>query len=157
MTILTIPYVTNVDFALLSTMPREDIEQLFDADAGWLKAQLTSASRRIDGRLAKRYAVPFVVPVPELVKYWVVRIVTPIAYLRRGVAPRDDQYVNIREDGEQAWKEVGEAADAKDGMFELPLRSDTTTSGISKGAPLGSADASPYAWTDTQYEAVYGS
>jgi hypothetical protein len=154
---MTAPYLTNEEFALLTVMPREDVEQLADAEAGWLKAQLTSASRRIDGKLAKRCAVPFAAPVPELVKYWLVRIVTPIAYLRRGVAPRDDQYVAIREDGEQAWKEVAEAADGKDGLIELPLRSDTTESSISKGTPLGSADASPYTWTDTQYEAVYGS
>jgi hypothetical protein len=148
---MTTSYVTNEEFAILSTMAREDINQLAEQEGGWLRAQLTSASRRIDGRLSKRYAVPFASPYPELVKYWVVRIVTPIAYLRRGVAPRDEQYVNIREDGEQAWKEVGEAADAKDGLFELPLRSDTTEGGISKGAPLASSDASPYSWTDRQY------
>lgn len=148
---MTASYCSVAQFALLSTMPRQDVEQLMGAEAGWLTAQLTSASRRIDGMLAKRYATPFAEPVSELVIYWVVRIVTPIAYLRRGVGPRDDQYVAIREDGEQAWKEVGEAADDKDGRFDLPLRSDTTASGISKGAPLGSSDASPYAWTDRQY------
>lgn len=147
-------YVSPETFADLSTMPREDIELLFSADASWLSKQLISASRRIDGRLAKRYAVPFETPVPEIVVYWVVRIVTPIAYLRRGVSPRDEQYVAIREDGEQAWTEVGEAADSKDGLFELPLRADTTMNGVSKGTPLGSSDASPYAWLDTQWEAV---
>ncbi len=43
-----------------------------------------------------------------------------------------------------------EAADSAEGLFELPLRADLETSGVSKGGPLGYTEASPYRWTDRQ-------
>ena len=56
-----------------------------------------------------------------------------------------------------AKSEVTEAADSEEGKFDLPLRQDTTATGVSKGGPLGYSEVSPYTWTDRQREALsYG-
>lgn len=149
-------YVTAEEFNRLSLMPREDIESLFATDQNWLVEQIASVSRLIDGRLSKRYASPFAQPYPEILKNWVVRIVTPRVYLRRGVSPSDEQFTVIKEDGDAAWLEVKEAADSKDGLFELPAKETDSTNGVTRGGPLGYAEASPYTWTDVQAESIYG-
>jgi hypothetical protein len=58
--------------------------------------------------------------------------------------------VQKAKDDALAW--LKEAADAKDGLIDLPLRADTTASGISRGGPLAYTETSPYAWTDVQAE-----
>jgi hypothetical protein len=95
--------------------------------------------------------------VPEIVLSWLVRISTLDAYLRRGFDPSSRQDAEIVKAAEAARAEVKEAADAQDGLWDLPLRQDAPgTSGITAGGPLGYAEASPYDWTDRQIEAVRG-
>lgn len=147
-------YVTEQEFIHLTVMAIEDVASMFEADAVWLATQIESVSRMIDGRLAKRYAVPFQSPIPEVVKLWVVRMVTPKFYLRRGVNPRDAQFEVIQEDGQKAWAEVTEAADAKDGLFELPIKQSDETNGITRGFTRAYSERSPYTWTTKQRRAA---
>lgn len=147
-------YLDADAFATLSLMPSELIDELETASSGWLDAQLEMWSAKIDARLVKRYAVPFTTePYPLAVRGWLAQIVTYRAYLRRGVDPTDAQMVEIKADHDNAWAEIKEAADATDGLFELPLRQDTSASGIVKSATLAYSEQSPFVAFDAQADA----
>lgn len=131
-------------------MPSEAVDELESVASGFLAAQLAAWSAWIDSRLSKRYATPFAAPYPIAVRMWLARIVTPRALQRRGVDANDEQYIDIRDDAKAAEAEVLEAANSEAGLFDLPLRGDTTATGISRGGPYSYSEASPYVWTDVQ-------
>lgn len=143
-------YLTVEEFKDLSVMPASDIDALETVALGWLDKQLTYWSAWIDSRLRKRYAAPFAVPVPIAVQGWLARIVTVKAYLRRGVNSNDEQFQEIKLDHDNAMAEIKEAADSENGLFDLPLREDTTSTGVSKGGPLSYSEQSPYVAFDLQ-------
>jgi hypothetical protein len=145
-------YLTTAEFKTYTVMPAVDVDALEAAAPNWLANQLLSASVHLDARLRKRYAVPFAAPVPEIVKMWVTRVVTLRAYLRRGVDASDLQFAEIKADADTAVAEVKEAADAAAGLFDLPLRADSTASAITAPSPLAYSESSPYTWTDVQAE-----
>lgn len=143
-------YLDTAGFKNHSPMANAAVDELETFAPGFLAAQLTAKSAWIDGRLSKRYEAPFAAPYPALVLEWLGRIVTPIAMMKRGVDPNDPQYVAIREDADAAKSEVDEAANSNEGRFELPLRSDTSANGVTRGGPRSYTEASPYVWTDEQ-------
>ena len=147
-------YLTVARFKLLTVMADEDVDALEARFPGFLMARSEVISGTIDARLRKRYAAPFESPYPNAVELWVARILTPAAYLKRGVDTTDRQFTEVYEDSKAAWVEIKEAANAVEGLYDLPLRQDTTATGISKGGPLGYSEASPYTWTDEQWEAA---
>lgn len=112
---------------------------------------------RIEARLFKRYAVPFASPVPRIFADWLVALVTLDMFKRRGFDPTSKQDAEILQAAEAAIAEIKEAADSKDGLFELPLRQDLQgTSGVTRGGPLSYSEQDPYTWTDKQFETVRG-
>jgi hypothetical protein len=138
-------------------MPDIGIEELQAEYVGWLDATLTSYSGIIDSRLAKRYAVPFVSPYPDIIKNWLVRLVNPRAYLKRGLDPSDKQSQVLLDDATAVLLELKEAADAVNGLYELPLRADDpSTSGITKPKILFRSDSTPYEWIGRQARRAYG-
>lgn len=144
-------YLTMSEFQDRTTMPPEFITALDAARPGWIATQLTLASRWVDARLGKRYAVPFAVPVPDLVLGWVTRLVTFECWQRRGYDPADQSMVQAKQDADDAKAEVREAADSQDGLFDLPLRADIPgTSGISRKGPFSYSEQSPYVWISGQ-------
>lgn len=143
-------YLDLAGFKDLSVMAGESVDELETVSPGWVDAQLEAASRAIDARLAKRYEAPFAEPYPIAIKSWLARVVTVRALLRRGVDANDEQFTTIKEDAAAAWEEIKEAANSAEGLYELPLREDTTASGVSKGGPYGYSEQSPYVWTDRQ-------
>lgn len=143
-------YLDLAGFKDLSEMPAASIDELEVDHAGWVDAQLGYWSRQIDARLAKRYATPFESPYPLAVQGWLARVVTVRALRRRGVDANDEQYADMKADAEAAWAEIREAADSNEGLYELPLRADTTETGISRGGPYSYSEQSPYVWTDRQ-------
>lgn len=145
-------YLTTPEFKSLTAMPSTRVDDLESVAAGYLSAQLTHWSSWIDSRLRKRYAAPFASPYPEAVKLWLAMIVTPICWIRIGVDPNDPQWASVTELEKSAKEQVLEAANSETGLFDLPLRQDTTDTGISKGGPLAYSEQSPYAWTDRQRE-----
>jgi phage gp36-like protein len=146
-----VAYLTAANFKTRSLLPPEYVDAVEAVQAGFTDAQLESCSKLdIDARLTKRYAVPFETPVPEAVLSWLTRIVTHRVCLRRGVDPTDQQAADIKADHDEAKAEIKEAADSNESLFELPLRADTTASGISKGAPRSYSEQSPYVWMDGQ-------
>jgi phage gp36-like protein len=144
-------YLDIAGFKLLSVIPPEYLDIIESAQAGWTDARLGYWSRWIDTRLRKRYVTPFS-PVPSAVAGWLCDIVTFDAYLKRGVDPTDQQIDEIRARRDAALLEIKEAADAKDGLFDLPLLDTSDGTGIAKGAPLFASNASPYSWIDDQAE-----
>jgi hypothetical protein len=143
-------YLTLAQYKALAVIPAEFVTAIETITPGWTLAQLTSESAWINSLLTKRYDVPFADPPPAAVQRWLARIVTVSAYLKRGFDPTDKQgsmYVAMRD---EAVKEIHEAADAENGLYGLPLREDTTASGISKGFPKAYSEQSPYAFTDSQ-------
>jgi hypothetical protein len=147
---MSTPYLTIERFRTLSAMPGVMIDRLESVAPGWLLAKLTARSRWIDSRLSKRYATPFASPVPEAVEDWLARIVTLHAYLRHGVDQLDEQFQEIKADATKAEDEIREAAEAANGLFDLPLRADAPGSAITKGAPYIYSERSPTLWTHIQ-------
>lgn len=149
-------YLDRDAFAARTDLPPEYLDAIEDRTPGWLDVQLEQWSRWIDARLSKRYAVPFEVPAPEIVKLWLSTIVTFRALMKRGVDPSDLDVDLLREDYERVVGaadrpgEIKEAADAEKGLFELPLRQNTTATGVAKGGPLSYSERSPYAWRNVQ-------
>lgn len=137
-------------------MPSEDVDELEARRPGFIAQRLEIGTSRINGRLRKRYAAPFASPVPEIVLGWLDAVVTLEAYIARGWNPSDEQSKQISDAAAQAFADLKEAADSEIGLFDLPLREDTTAEGISRGGPLGYSESDPYTWTDLQREAARG-
>lgn len=147
-------YLTTLDeFKARSTMPPEYVDEIEERSPGFVMAAIESVSSLdINARLRKRYEVPFALPYPEAVKTWCARIVTMQCWKRRGYDPTDQSMQDAVKDRDEAKAEIKEAADSNEGLFDLPLRNDTTATGISKGAPFGYSEQSPYVWADAQVD-----
>jgi hypothetical protein len=88
-------------------------------------------------------------PIPEIVLNWLNVFVTLDCYWRRGFNPNEPAGKLIVDAVEEAKKEVREAADSKDGLFDLPVSEDLD-SAVTTGGPLGHSDGSPYHWQERQ-------
>lgn len=146
-------YLTLARFKLLSTIPAEFVDAIELVSPGFTDAQLDVWSRWIDAQLVKRYAVPFIPPIPLAVESWLARIVTPRVWTKRGVDPEDLQWQEVKEDDTAARAEIAEAANSETGLYELPLRQDlASSSGVVHGFPRGYSEQSPYVWLTQQAE-----
>jgi len=143
-------YLTVPEFRVRTVMSNASVDELEVREPGFLDAALSDWSAWIDARLSKRYAAPFTAPYPIVIRKWLDHLVTPEAYTKLGWSPSSVSDQAIVERATRARDEIKEAADSKDGLFELPLRSDTTATGVSKGGPLACSEASPYAWMSKQ-------
>lgn len=143
-------YLTVSEFRTRTTMPQADVDAVEVSEPGFIASKLEAMTSRINVQLRKRYAAPFASPVPEVVLDWLTTVTTPHVYLKRGVNPGDAQIDRIMALAEKAWTEITEAADAEKGLYDLPLRQDTTSTGATQGGPFSSSQASPYAWITEQ-------
>lgn len=143
-------YLDLAGFKARTLMPAADVDELEATAPGWILVQLEDGSDRIEAPLRKRYDTPFSSPYPKVLLRWLASIVTLRCYLKRGVDPLDRQFEAIQKDHDTALEELEKAANSETGLFELPLRADTSASGVSKGGPYGYSEQSPYAWTDRQ-------
>lgn len=113
--------------------------------------KIESNSEWIEDLLRKRYDVAAIAArPPRIVKEWCEARTTRDCYVRRGVNPGSGQDKELFDRAERAETQVREAADAKDGLFELPLISGQDPDAVVKGAPLGYSEESPYRWTDIE-------
>ena len=145
-------YLTIDQFVNLAVCPSTYVDFIETEQPGWTAAQLDYWSSFIDARLAKRYVTPFASDSPPLVvQGWLTRLVTERVYARRGVDASDGQITYIQEDTKNAQTEITEAANSKDGLFELPLRQDAPgADGVTRGQVLSYTEQSPYTWTYVQ-------
>lgn len=132
----------------MTLLPVNVIDEVETRTPGWLTQQLTLVSSRIDARLTKRYAVPFATPYPTAVQEWLAHIVSWRCYMKRGVNSLDSEATEYKAQHDQAIKEIEEAANSNVGLFELPLRQDTTASGVSRGGTRAYSEQSPYVSQD---------
>lgn len=145
-------YLDRDAFANRTTMPQEFINELHASAPLWFDAQFAMIESKINAKLRKRYGAPFAAPVPETVLAWETDIITFRAYQRRGVDPTDAQMVDVKNAHDAAWREVDEAANAETGLFDLPLRENTTESGIVKTSTLAYSEKSPFVAFDDQVD-----
>lgn len=143
-------YLDLDEYKSYSVLPSVDIDDIETIQTGWIDRKLRAISYSIDARLRKRYAVPFSSPYPDIVCDWVARIMDPVLLKKRGVDATDEQFLSIDEDARIAREEIKEAANAEEGLFDLPAVDTADGSAISKGAPYGYAEASPYVGMDVQ-------
>lgn len=147
-------YLTFADWKARTSMSDVDADDLEARYPGHVALKIGERQAWIDGKLKKRYAAPFATPVPEIVLAWLVSLVTLDAYKKRGFDPSSQQDALIAKEADDSKTEVQQAADSNEGLFDLPLRQDTTASGISRGGPLGYSEPGPYTWIDRQRDAV---
>lgn len=142
-------YLTVDEFRLRTLLPAMVVDGL---PAGWLEAQISGVSSRIDGRLSKRYGVPFGEPYPDVIKSWVVDVVSLNAWLKRGMAANDEAFAEYKAKHDRAIEEIREAADSEIGLFDLPRSTGPggQVSGIDRGNTRVYSEQSPYAGWDRQ-------
>jgi hypothetical protein len=118
----------------------------------FITTELSDWTSYMDSRLRKRYAIPFIEPVPFAVKKWLTDIVSKRVYERRGYNTSSAQDANaVQAPYDQAIAEIKEAADSNTGLFDLPLRDDLPgQSGIARGGPFAYSEQSPYVNADRQ-------
>lgn len=120
-------------------------------DVNWW---LESGSAEIKTRLAKRYAVDFADPgpVPDQIIKWLIRLVNIDVWECAGGLPegREDGWADAAR--QQVYTELEKAADAENGLFELPLRNTDKlgTSAINKGGPMVAFNNTIYGYFDDQ-------
>ena len=88
-------------------------------------------------------------PVPPSVLKWVASLAAFEAYVRRGIDPSGFVAQAVKDRADQAKVDLKEAADSKDGLFDLPLNEDAD-SAIVTGGPFVYSEASPYVAFDLQ-------
>lgn len=109
---------------------------------------LDGASEEINARLAKRYAVDFNAPgpVPLVILRWLIRLVNIDVWECAGGLPegREDGWADAAR--KQVYDDLEKAADAENGLYELPLRNTDAlgSSAVNKGAPFVHEDATAY-------------
>jgi hypothetical protein len=148
-----LPYLDLATFRDDTIAAAEWIDEVEARYPGWIAKQLAIKSQWLDGRLRKRYAFPIDsanAPYPLLVTDWLARIVTEMTMRKRGIDATDEQAQQYIDDRKTAEAEVLEAANAVEGLFDLPLRADTNAPGIVAPQVLGYSEASPYVAFDIQ-------
>lgn len=148
----TTPYLDLAGYKALSRLPAATIDRVETETTGSIAAILVERSAHINARLTKVYACPFASPYPEIVQGWLARLADAEIVEKAGFQPTDDSALKIEARADVALAEIKEAANAKDGLFDLPLRADTTASGISKNEPLGYGETSPYVGNSRQFD-----
>lgn len=128
-----------------------EVDVVEQDNPGFTLSRIQVAISYIHGRLRKRYALPFAVPYPEIVLDWIVRLVSYEVLRKRGANPADPNCIQFKEDADRALAELKEAADSKDGLFDLPSPEEGP-SNVSTGGPLGYTETSPYVWRDVQQQ-----
>jgi hypothetical protein len=88
-------------------------------------------------------------PVPPVALGWLVALVSFDVKTKIGRNPQDPAMLDLTADRDRALAEVKEAADSKDGLFDLPACEDTD-SAVTTGGPLGYSETSPYVSIDRQ-------
>lgn len=153
-------YDTVAGFRTGGTMPPADVDLLEAKYPGTLLGFIVEESAWLDDALRRRYWVPFGVPagggapdlalVPVTVRKWVRQLVTPRAYLLRGVNSTGEDWSAIVAQADRARSDVRDAADPEKGPLpELPLRADMlSVSGVALGGPMVVTYTTIHGWVD---------
>lgn len=89
-------------------------------------------------------------PVPAIALGWLARLVDVDVWDKRGTNPQDPTIDRWAQQRQEALDEIKEAADSKDGLFELPTSDDVGDSAVTHAGPLSYTEASPFVGADQQ-------
>jgi hypothetical protein len=92
-------------------------------------------------------------PIPETFLEWIVAGVSVDVLRKRGVNAQDPQIEQVYERYKEVWGETGEiaqAANSKDGLFDLPDNDADNATNISSAGPISYSETSPYVGADYQ-------
>lgn len=141
-------YLTLAEFRAMARLPAEYIDAVELAASGYTGLQLQLETAYIDSILAKRYLTPFLTNglpnAPLVVRRWLVDLVTLQVWLKRGLdATQQDAEIYL-ESARLAKEELQAAANAQDGLYELPLRADNQNLGTAKPRVHSYHETSPF-------------
>ncbi len=141
------PYLTLSTFRARTLMAPVEVDYVETDSPGFVESRIAIRTSWMHQRLRKRYgkSLPFAAPVPEIILGWLVVLVTIDVMRRRGMNPQDPTAAQFVDDATKAEAELKEAADSKDGLFDIPT-GDDGDSAVTTGGPLGYSEASPYVW-----------
>lgn len=88
-------------------------------------------------------------PVPRIVLMWLATMVAYDCYDKRGADPQEPTFARRLKEYERAEEQLKEAADSKDGLYDLPA-TDGGDTAVVTGGPLGTSEQSPYTWQKRQ-------
>jgi hypothetical protein len=138
-----------------SPMPDEDVSVIESQKPGFLDGRIAFYMFELRNRLRVRYNVTFPDPLTDGMLGWLADLVTPDAYLARGVNPQDPTFLEMKERRTEVRETLAQAANSLDGLLELGLIApDLDTSAVTKGGTYAYSEADAYAWMDKQAEAV---
>lgn len=145
-------YVTLAELKEGSEFDPIEWDELNTRRPATVTAWLTLTAALINDPLRLRYAVPFEAPYPTTVKAWQI-VLMDAKFLRHrrtpGAESTDDS--DISTEAKAVTESIAAAADQdRPAHPELPLRSDTSASGVTKGGPMMASFATPYEWFDEQ-------
>ena len=95
-------------------------------------------------------------PVPEIALGWLAAMLDVDVWERRGANPQDPSIAMGIAERDAALSEIKEAADAKDGLFDLPTNDAAGDSAVTQGGPLFYSESSPYVWMSQQRRTARG-
>jgi len=147
--------VTFARFRQLTLLPSSRVDELERVSPGFVDGHLELRSRALEDRLRHKYAIPL--PTGHAtIDGWIVAEVQRFAAVKIGIDPSDLLFEEIRAAAELAEEQIKDASDPKSERWNIPLVTARDGSAIAKNAPLGYSEASPWAWTDEQLEALRG-
>lgn len=146
-------YITAAELKLLGSMPGPDVDIVEAKYPGVTVATIKAVSGHFDSKLIKRYPSAFAAPYPEALKLHVARCVAWLLWLKRGYNPTGKLDQILDEDNKASLEWLNQAADAQNGLVELP-NADGALGGsaATKASPLSYSETSPYVWTDAQVD-----
>jgi hypothetical protein len=140
-------YLTLADYRSITTLDGSVVD-LCSAKGKDVQRWLDLGSAHIRARLVKRYAVDFTDPgpTPDKIIEWLVLLVDIPVCKSAGATPEGRVDDWAREDEKRVNDELKEAADAENGLFELPLKNTDPTgaSAINKGGPFVKTFLTPH-------------
>ncbi len=90
-------------------------------------------------------------PVPDAILKWLTHLVTLDVLERHGADPNDPFVMRRADDAKQAKADLLEAANSRDGLWDLPV-DDDQGSAITTGGPRFYSETSPYVGQDIEEE-----
>ncbi len=149
---MSLPYLTLATFRTRTIAGVGEVDYVEADSPGYTAARIAIRTSWIHQRLRKRYgkSLPFGDPVPEIILGWLTALVTLDVLRKRGLNPQDPTAEMFAADALKAEEEIKEAADSKEGLFDLE-GSAGGASNVTTGGPLGYSEASPYVAFDRQW------
>lgn len=128
-----------------------DVDLVEESNPGYIERWSAIRQGEIYDRLRKRYAVPFDANNPPAIMLkWLVFTLVLDVLTYRGYNPQSPDALIHQARYDESMAQQKEAADAKDGLFELPLLNDEKEQGVSRGGPIFYTESSPFVAADRQ-------